>query len=91
MLDEQEGNFARCLQLQLSELRWKRVAEFVPRLVYRRMLSAAALTLFLRLRSPLETAGSPVELQQGASAHKDTSKNHQPWCFGLVHEQSAVF
>ena len=30
MLDEQEGNFARCLQLQLSELRWKRVARICP-------------------------------------------------------------
>ena len=30
MLGEQEGNFARCLQLQLSELRWKRVARICP-------------------------------------------------------------
>ena len=67
MLGEQEGNFARCLQLQLSELRWSESPEFVRRLVYRRMLSAAALRLFLGCAAHWKQPVRRVELQQGAS------------------------
>ena len=75
MLGEQDGNFARCLQLQLSELRWKRVARICPTAGGSMNAVCRSSHTISGERSPLATAGSPAELQQGASAHKDTSKH----------------
>ena len=90
MLGEQAGNFARCLQLQLSELRWKLVARFCPTAGVSTDAVCRSSQTISGVRSPRETAGRRVELQQGASARKDTSK-HQGLVFWAFHEQRAVF
>ena len=59
MLDEQEGSFARLLQLQLSELRWKRVARICPTAGVSTDAVCRSPQTISGVRSPLETAGSP--------------------------------
>ena len=90
-LGVQDGNFARLQAVQLSELRWKRVARICPTAGVSTDAVCRSPQTISGVRSPLETAFAGVELQQGASARKDTSKRRGLGVLGWFTSRALFF